>query len=56
VLNSLKPKEFYQAFTQWVNQLGNLKDDIVSIDGKCMRRTLDKVSGASAIHLAGIKR
>lgn len=51
VLNRLKPKEFSQAFTQWVNQLGNLKDDIVSIDGKCMRRTLDKVSGASAIHL-----
>ena len=51
VLNRLKPKEFSQAFTQWVSQLGNLKDDIVSIDGKTMRRTLDKVSGASAIHL-----
>lgn len=51
VLNRLKPKEFSQAFTQWVSQLGNLKDDIVSIDGKCMRRTLDKASGASAIHL-----
>jgi predicted transposase YbfD/YdcC len=51
VLNRLKPKEFSQAFTQWVNQLGNLKDDIVSIDGKCMRGTLDKASGASAIHL-----
>lgn len=51
VLNRLKPKEFAQAFTQWVSQLGNLKDDIVSIDGKCMRRTLDKASGASAIHL-----
>jgi predicted transposase YbfD/YdcC len=51
VLNRLKPKEFSQAFTQWVSQLGNLKDDIVSIDGKTMRRTLDKASGASAIHL-----
>ena len=51
VLNRLKPKEFSQAFTQWVSQLGNLKDDIVSIDGKCMCRTLDKASGASAIHL-----
>ena len=51
VLNRLKPKEFAQAFTQWVSQLGNLKDDIVSMDGKCMRRTLDKASGASAIHL-----
>jgi len=51
VLNRLKPKEFSQAFTQWVSQLGNLRDDIVSIDGKTMRGTLDKASGASAIHL-----
>ncbi len=51
VLNRLKPKEFSQAFTQWVSQLRNLKGDIVSIDGKCMRGTLDKASGASAIHL-----
>ncbi len=51
VMNRLKPKEFSQAFTQWVNQLGNLKDDIVPIDGKTMRGTLDKASGASAIHL-----
>ena len=51
VLNRLKPKEFSQAFTQWVNQLGDLNGDIVSIDGKTMRGTLDKASGASAIHL-----
>ena len=51
VLNRVKPKEFAHAFTQWVSQLGDLKDDIVSIDGKVMRRTLDKASGASAIHL-----
>lgn len=51
VLNRLKPKEFSQAFTQWVNQLGDLNGDTVSIDGKTMRGTLDKASGASAIHL-----
>ena len=50
VLNRLKPKEFSQAFTQWVNQLGYLNGDIVSIDGKTMRGTLDKASGASAIY------
>ncbi|MCP4985189.1 MAG: transposase family protein [Colwellia sp.] len=37
VLNRLKPKEFSQAFTQWVNQLGDLNGDIVSIDGKTIR-------------------
>jgi len=51
VMNRLKPQEFSEAFTKWVSQLGDLKDDIVSIDGKVMRRTLDKASGASAIHL-----
>jgi len=51
VLNRLKLNEFSQAFTQWVSQLGHLKDDIVSIDGKTMRRILDKASGASPIHL-----
>ena len=51
VLNRLKPKELSEAFTKGVSQLGDLKDDIVSIDGKPMRRTLDKASGASAIHL-----
>lgn len=47
----MKPKEFSQTFIQWVGQLGNLKDDIVSLGGKTMRRTWDKASGASAIHL-----
>ena len=51
VMNRLKPNEFSHAFTRWVSQLGDLRDDIVSIDGKTMRRTLDKASGASAIHL-----
>lgn len=51
VLNRVKPKEFSQAFTRWVSQLGHLRNDLVSIDGKVMRRTLDKASGASAIHL-----
>ncbi len=40
VLNRLKPKEFSQAFTQWVSQLGNLKGDIVSIDGKSREQRL----------------
>lgn len=37
VCNSLKLKDFFQAFSQWVNQLEKLKDDIVTIDGKCIR-------------------
>jgi predicted transposase YbfD/YdcC len=51
VLNSLKPTEFAEAFTQWVSRLGNLDGDVVALDGKVMRRTLDKANGNPAIHL-----
>jgi hypothetical protein len=51
VLNRLNPHEFSQAFTQWVCSLGDLKDDIIALDGKVMRGTLDKANGNPAIHL-----
>jgi predicted transposase YbfD/YdcC len=51
VLNRLNPHEFAEAFTQWVCSLGDLKDDIVALDGKVMRGTLDKANGNPAIHL-----
>lgn len=51
VLNRIKPTEFADAFTLWVTQLGNLSDDIVALDGKVMRGTLDKAKGNPAIHL-----
>ena len=51
VLNRLNPNEFSKAFTQWVCRLGELKDDIVALDGKVMRRTWDKSNGIGAIHL-----
>ena len=51
VLNRLNPHEFAHAFTQWVCSLGDLKDDIVALDGKVMRGTLDKANGNPAIHL-----
>lgn len=51
VLNRLNPEEFSQAFTRWVCSLGDLHDDIVALDGKVMRGTLDKANGNPAIHL-----
>lgn len=51
VLNRLNPNEFAEAFTQWVCSLGDLKDDVVALDGKVMRGTLDKANGNPAIHL-----
>lgn len=51
VLNRLNPKEFSDAFTEWVSSLASLENDIVAIDGKVMRGTLDKANGNPAIHL-----
>ena len=51
VLNRMNPIEFSSAFTQWVSSLGRLEKDVVAIDGKVMRRTMDKANGNPAIHL-----
>ncbi|MCP4325275.1 MAG: ISAs1 family transposase [Alteromonadales bacterium] len=51
LLNRINPHELAKAFTQWVCSLGNLKDDIVALDGKVMRGTLDKANRNPAIHL-----
>ena len=51
VLNRLNPTEFNTAFTKWVTELSKHKEVVIALDGKVMRRTLDKVSGMSATHL-----
>ena len=51
VLNRLNPTEFSTAFTKWVNEISQNKEGVIALDGKVMRRTLDKVSGMSATHL-----
>jgi predicted transposase YbfD/YdcC len=51
VLNRLNPEEFSAAFTQWVTEISQHKEDVIALDGKVMRRTLDKVSGMPATHL-----
>ncbi|MBC8952949.1 hypothetical protein Xenpb_01675 [Xenorhabdus sp. PB62.4] len=39
------------AFTAWVKSLANLTKDIIALDGKTMRSTLDKAKDVPAIHL-----
>jgi len=51
VLNRLNPVEFSTAFTRWVTEISNNKEGVIALDGKVMRRTLDKASGMSATHL-----
>jgi len=51
VLNRLNPNEFNAAFTQWVNEISQHKEGVIALDGKVMRRTLDKAFGMPATHL-----
>lgn len=51
VLNRINPVEFNTAFTKWVSEISKYKEGVIALDGKVMRRTLDKVSGISATHL-----
>lgn len=51
VLNRLCPKAFHEAFTKWVKHLCEIDEDIIPLDGKTLRRTLDKVNGVPAIHI-----
>ncbi len=51
MLNRLNPTEFNDAFTKWINEISQHKEGVIALDGKVMRRTLDKASGMSATHL-----
>jgi len=51
MLNRLNPHEFHEAFVRWITELSKQKEGVIALDGKVMRRTLDKASGMSATHL-----
>jgi len=43
---------FSECFSRWVADLVSLEGgEIIAIDGKCLRRSADKASGKSAIHM-----
>ncbi|WP_133309786.1 ISAs1 family transposase [Parashewanella spongiae] len=51
VLNRLCPKAFHAAFIAWAQYLCTIDEDIIPLDGKTLRRTLDKVNEVPAIHI-----
>jgi len=51
VINRLDQKAFVSCFTQWIKQLALKDESVIAIDGKVMRRTLDKVNGGKAVWL-----
>jgi predicted transposase YbfD/YdcC len=52
VLGSLKPAEFEKCLLNWITELHEVTaGQVVAIDGKTLRRSFDKASNKSAIHM-----
>jgi len=52
VFAAMDPTEFEQGFQAWVHAVaGSSEGKHVAIDGKCLRRSFDRASGKSAVHL-----
>lgn len=52
VFSLLDPLAFEKCFLAWINDIKEeIKGDIISIDGKTLRRSFDKAKGKSAIHM-----
>jgi len=52
VFAAIDPKEFHNVFIEWVQNICEIiKDQVISIDGKTVRRSKDKSKGKAAIHV-----
>jgi predicted transposase YbfD/YdcC len=52
VLAAIRPEEFEQCLLHWITALQDITDgQIIAIDGKTLRRSYDRASGKSAIHM-----
>src|SRR5215510_4178789 len=47
----LDPAQLQQAFVAWMQALADLSQDIVALDGKTIRRSLDSADGKGPIHV-----
>jgi len=45
-------EEFSECFSKWVADLATLTEgEVIAIDGKCLRRSIDKASNKAAIYM-----
>jgi len=52
IFRQLKPDEFEQCLLSWIKALHEVSEGrIIAIDGKTLRRSYDRASGKSAIHM-----
>ncbi len=47
----LDPTRLQQAFTAWMSALADLAEEVMALDGKTIRRSLDRADGEGAIHV-----
>ena len=51
VISSLNPEQFKDCFSKWVSDFQCALGRVIAIDGKMLRRSFDKSTGTSAIHM-----
>lgn len=52
VFAAIDPKEFHNAFIEWVQSLSEIiRGQVIAIDGKTARRSKDKANGKAALHV-----
>lgn len=47
----LDPESLHQAFVAWMSALAQLGQEIIALDGKTIRRSLDRADGKGPIHV-----
>jgi predicted transposase YbfD/YdcC len=47
----LDPTALQQAFMAWMSALANVAGEVIALDGKTIRRSLDRTDGTGAIHV-----
>ena len=57
VLSLIEPREFERCLLRWVNQQVNLgAGEVISIDGKTLKRSHDKSKGQAAIEIVSARK
>lgn len=51
VLSSVDPNMFKECFISWVQSFQLALKEVIAIDGKCLRKSFDKATEQSAIHM-----
>jgi predicted transposase YbfD/YdcC len=47
----LEPASLHQAFMSWMHALADLCEEVIALDGKTIRRSLDRADGRGPIHV-----